>query len=456
MVHNNCILNLYNLEVQKTLRKFLPKSTFGRFLLILIVPVIFSQLTVGIIFSEKYTQTVLGIISRQMAGEATAVAKLLDTGCADSSIEELKNSMNLNIEVINDSKLRKRGISKNHKAYRILKRALLKKGVNDYYIDTHDTRMDVYIPSNNGNDVYKISFSRKNLYMKIIPIVLGWGFVSSVLLLTIAFIFLKNQIRPIKKLARATQNFGKGIDTNEYIPEGAKEIRMAGIAFCEMKQSVRDLMNTRMKVLAGISHDLRTPLTKMKLQLSLMPKTKEIWWLSHDVNMMIKITESFTIHMAEQNKEIFIHRNLYAFFNETVADHSSGNFNVKLVGDKRIEVSIKYTTLKRAFDNIISNAEKYAENLYINFSQNNENIEIRFEDDGVGIEEGMADALFSPFTKQNSARTHGKGDGVGLGLSIARDAIIAHGGKISASNSATYGGACFTVILPIRDFWKSK
>jgi two-component system osmolarity sensor histidine kinase EnvZ len=456
MIHSNCILNQCNLEVQKTLRKFLPKSTFGRFLLILIVPVIFSQLTVGIIFSEKYTQTVLGIISRQMAGEATAVAKLLDTGCANASIEELKNSMNLNIEIINDSKLQKKGISKNHKAYRILKRALLKKGIGDYYIDTHDTRMDIYIPSNNDNDVYKISFLRKNLYMRIIPIVLGWGFISSVLLLAIAFIFLKNQIRPIKKLAKATQDFGKGIDTNEYIPEGAKEIRMAGIAFCEMQQSVRDLMNTRMKTLAGISHDLRTPLTKMKLQLSLMPKTKETEWLLHDVNMMIKITESFTTHIAEQNKEIFIHRNLYTFLKEITTDYISQNFNIELSGDKLIEVSIKYITLRRAFDNIISNAGKYAGNLYINFSRNNENIEIKFEDDGVGIEEGVADALFSPFTKQNLARTHGKSDGVGLGLSIARDAIIAHGGKINACNSATHGGACFIVTLPIRDFWKPR
>ena len=135
--------------------------------------------------------------------------------------------MSLEVEILNDAKLEKQGIAKNHQAYRILKRAIQKKGYTNYYIDTKDNNMDVYIPSRNNSEVYKISFSRKTLYMKIIPIVLGGGIVASIIFLLISFIFLKNQIRPIRKLATAATDFGKGLDS-KYIPEGALEIRAAG------------------------------------------------------------------------------------------------------------------------------------------------------------------------------------------------------------------------------------
>ncbi len=308
------------------LKKILPKSLVSRFLLILITPVVLSQLIIGGIFLEKYTQTILGIISRQMAGEASAIMRLLDMNCETEYMIELAKNMNLNIEILNDSKLKKQGISKNHKAYRSLKNAIQKKGYENYYINTQDQRMDIYIPSDNSSNVYKISFLRKTLYMKIIPIVLGSGIASSFILLIIAFIFLKNQIRPIKRLAIEADAFGKGIDNDTYKPEGAKEIRTAGLAFCQMKKSVKDLTDTRMKILAGISHDLRTPLTKMKLQLSLMPKTKETDWLMNDVNMMIKMTESFTLHASEQNKELPVKKNIFSFMEEVVQDYVSDNF----------------------------------------------------------------------------------------------------------------------------------
>ncbi|MDR0942732.1 MAG: hypothetical protein LBM19_03965 [Holosporales bacterium] len=403
---------------------------------------------VSIIFTEKYTQVVLGIISRQMVGEAVAVKKLLDMNCNEKYLNELKKSMKLNIDIINNARLRKIGISKSHKTYRMLRNALIKRGYEEYYVNTYNDKMEIYIPSKNENDVYKISFSRKNLYMKIIWIVLGSGVASSILLLVISLIFLKNQIRPIKRLAKAATEFGKGIDVDKYVPEGAKEIRIAGAAFCEMKQNIKALINNRIKALAGISHDLKTPLTKMKLQLSMMPKTKEVEWLTNDVNSMISMTESFTLHAAEQSREVFSRINLSLFLSETARDYASDNFKIHLSGDKTIDASIKQTSFKRALGNIISNAKKYSNNLYVTFSKENNFVIINFEDDGPGIDEETAEDLFTPFVRRNQARTHGIDGGVGLGLSIARDAALSHGGKIAASNSQTYGGACFTVTLP--------
>ncbi|MDR1391445.1 MAG: HAMP domain-containing histidine kinase [Holosporales bacterium] len=433
-------------------KKLLPKGLFIRFALILITPLILSQFTIGIIFSEKYIQTTLGIISRQMVGEVITVARLLDKHCKKDYIEEIKHGMNLSIEVINNSKLKKKGVSKNHKTYTVLKKALKKRGYESFYICSRNGRMEVYIPSSDNVDIYKISFQKKILYMKIVPLVLGIGAISGIVLLLIAFIFLKNQIRSIKKLASEIGKFGRGIDNNEYKPEGSKEIKIAGLAFCEMKKKFRTLMDTKMESLAGISHDLRTPLTKMKLQLSMMQKTKETNWLMSDVNMMIKMTESFTLHAAEQNREMFTHRNLLSFLKEVLADYTSEKFHAKVDGDESIEVSIKYVSLKRALGNIILNAEKYASNLYINFHKHEKKIIIMFEDDGIGIDEKSSETLFMPFKKQNEARTHENiNEGVGLGLSIARNSIMEHGGKIFAKNSEIYGGANFIIEFPIQD-----
>ena len=436
--------------MQNLLKKLLPKSLLFRFILILITPVILSQAIIGIIFFEKYTQTILGIISTRMAGEAGAITRLLDMNCEKGYIDELTKSMNVEVEILNDAKLKKQGIAKNHQAYRSLKKAIQKKGYTNYYIDTENQNMDIYIPSQNNSEIYKISFLRKTLYIKIIAIVLGSGIISGIVFLFIAFVFLKNQIRPIRKLAEALTEFGRGLNS-DYKPEGALEIREAGMAFCQMKIRINELMNNRIKVLAGISHDLRTPLTKMKLQLSMMPKTKETEWLTSDVNMMIRMTESFTLHAFEQNKEIPIFKNIYSLITEIAKDYISDDFAIDISGNKSINTSVKYISLKRAFGNIISNAKKHANRLYINIMSNEEYITVTFEDNGCGIDANIANSLFQPFTTENEARTHSVDEGVGLGLSIARDVINAHGGSIEASNSITYFGACFIVKLPYNN-----
>lgn len=431
-------------------KKVLPKSISSRFFLILITPVVLSQLIFGVLFFGKYTASVIGTITGQIAGDVVSISKMLDLKIDKQIIDDIKKIMNLNVEVIENSKLEKFGIEKNNKIYRSLGRALNRKSFKNYYIKPFENKIHVYLNSSDKKDVYKISFLRKSIYTKIIPIVLGWGLASSIVLLIIAFIFLKNQIRPIKNLANAAEKFGHGVETNDFIPEGALEVRMAGMAFCEMKKNFRNLMNDRMKTLAGISHDLRTPLTKMKLQLSIMPRTKETEWLMQDVNMMIKITESFTLHASAQNKEIFAYRNLNSFLNDVSKDYFSDKFKIHIHGDNSIEILIKYISLKRAIGNIISNASKYASNLYINFEKNADYIAIYFEDDGKGIPEEYLDIIFSPFVSQNSARTQNNDVNVGLGLSIARDVITDHGGEISAGNSKKYGGACFTLTFPIN------
>ena len=432
------------------IKKILPKSISSRFFLILTIPVVLSQLIFGLIFFGKYTDKVITNMSDQIAGDIKIIVQLLDNN--QKEIAFLIDTLDMQISVKKDAKLKKIGIGKNTRIYKILRNSLKKRKLRKFYIIPENKNIIVFLESETTNYSYKLSFAKQKLYTRIIPIVLGWGVASSIVLLIIAFIFLKNQIRPIKRLARAAENFGKEIDSNltdnNFVPEGAREVRMAGMAFCEMKKNIRNLLNERLKTLAGISHDLKTPLTKMKLQLSLMPKTAEIDGLMQDVNMMIEITNSFTLHANEQLKESFSFRNLFSVLFEVSKDFRSKNFTINISGDKRIEISMKYVSLKRAFSNIVSNAKKHANCLYINFEKQSEYIKITFEDDGPGILPEILESVFSPFVSENIARTQGHSTSIGLGLSIARDAITDHNGKISAYESKQYGGAGFMILLP--------
>ena len=433
--------------MKNLLKQTMPKSLFPRFIMILIIPIILSQSIIGIIFFEKYTHTIFGIISTRMVGEASAITCLLDMKCDKEYVNELAKNMNIKVAILNDLKLKKQGISKNHRQYVAMKKAMQKKGYQNYYIDTDNQNMDIYLPSKNCEDVYKVSFLRKILYIKIIKIVLYSSVIASVVCLLVSFIFLKNQIRPIRKLSKAMIAFGNGIELN-YKPEGAQEIREAGTTFEKMKIKVNELVSKRVQILAGISHDLRTPLTKMKLQLSLMPKSKEIEWLMNDVNMMIHMTESFTKHAVDQNKEISVPKNMYSFIFDLSKDYIDEKFAIDIYGDKNIEAYVKFVSIRRALGNIISNAKKHSDHLYITISNVGEYVEIKFEDNGCGIDIKTSDKLFQPFYTNNNARTHCLDNGVGLGLSIAYDAINSQGGTIKATNSDTWAGACFVVTLP--------
>lgn len=436
------------------LKKILPKSISSRFFLILTVPIVLSQLIFGLIFFGKYTDKVITNMSDQIAGDIKVISMLLDDAKAAQDIESIVRNLDIEIELKENTKLKKIGIGKNARIYKILKNSLIKRNLKKFYIKPENKNITVILQSEQTKNSYKLLFNKQKLYTRIIPIVLGWGVASSIVLLIIAFIFLKNQIRPIKRLARAAERFGKEIDSNfqetNYVPEGAKEIRMAGIAFCEMKKNLRNLLNERLKTLAGISHDLKTPLTKMKLQLSLMPKTPEILGLMQDVNMMIEITNSFTLHANEQLKESISFRNLFSLLFEISKDFESPSFCVEIIGDKKIEIPMKYISLKRAFSNIVSNSKKYANKLFIEFKVENDFVKITFEDTGPGILPEILESIFSPFVSENFARTQGSSTSIGLGLSIARDAITDHGGEVSAYRSKKYGGAGFLISLPKR------
>ncbi len=416
-------------------------SISARFLLILITPTILSQFVFSYIFLGRYIESTTKCISNMVVGEIVALKNALDNN--EQNINKIAQSMNMDVVILKNTCVKNIKTKYNARVQKTLYRAFVKHNIFDVFIKPVRKMMCVYINAQN-NAVYKFTFCKKQIYGNITSVAIIWSAISTIILLFIAFIFLKNQIRPIKKLAIAIRDFGDGIDSNEYTPSGAKEILLAGNAFCEMKTNFRKLLTKRINTLAGISHDLKTPLTRMKLQLALMKKNKETDGLSNDVNAMIELTESFMEYSREQNFETFTCFNLYNFLQTAITGTS---FQICIDGDRSILVYAKKTMLLRACNNIISNAQKYATQMYISFYKEDNFIVICFEDNGPGIEKNIIADIFEPFVT-NDINTTNRTKSSGLGLSIVHDIITDHGGSITAENSKNYSGAKFTVKLP--------
>ena len=272
-----------------------------------------------------------------------------------------------------------------------------------------------------------------------------WITVPALIMVFISLIFLKNQTRPITNLARAAEKFGKGEEIEEFKPSGASEIRRAGYEFDKMRKRILRHLNQRSEMLSGISHDLRTPLTRMKLQLSFV-KDKEISSkLNEDISEMEKMLNEylqFTSSSQSEKNEIF---DLSKLLNETIERYENTYITRDLA--QNILINGRKNLLKRSFNNIIDNGLKYGKKINIQLNKNGKNIFILIEDNGPGIPKEEYDNVFKPFYKIDKSRAESKSS-VGLGLSIASDIIRSHGGNIKL-NRSSLGGLGVRIFLPV-------
>ena len=261
----------------------------------------------------------------------------------------------------------------------------------------------------------------------------------------ISLIFLKNQTRPITALAKVAERFGKGEDIEEFKPSGAAEIRQAGLEFDKMRKRINRHLNQRSEMLSGISHDLRTPLTRMKLQTAFI-KDKDIYEkLTEDINEMEKMLNEylqFTSLSYKEKDELF---NLSQLIDEIIEKYNNKNISKNL--SPRVYLNGRKNLIKRCINNLIDNSIKYANKVNIELSKKNTNLFIKIEDDGPGIPEKEYDNVFKPFYKVDKSRADSKSS-VGLGLSIASDIIRSHGGNIKLEKSSL-NGLSVKIFLPV-------
>ena len=431
------------------LKKILPKRLFYRALLIVAVPVLVLQLIITFVFFDSlWIKTNKGM-TRALINEISTFVKVYDN--EEIIKDELKNTfslfLDLNIELVNnqtfDYQYSERWFSP---IDRTLRRELKSNfNLGEFWFNTTNYKelIDIRIKYEDG--YFKFLVPKDRVSSSSARIFALWITVPAIIMVMISLIFLKNQTRPITNLARAAERFGKGEELEEFRPSGAMEIRQAGHEFEMMRKRILRHLNQRNEMLSGISHDLRTPLTRMKLQIAFIEDKDLANKLAEDINEMEKMLNEylqFTSSSYIEKNEMF---NLSELIDQVVNKYNNKNIENDLI--PRVYINGRKNLINRCLNNIIDNALKYGGKVKIKLSKKNTNLFITIDDDGPGIPNKEHENVFKPFYKIDKGRADSKSS-VGLGLSIASDIIRSHGGSITLDKSKM-NGLSVKIFLPV-------
>ena len=431
------------------LKKILPKRLFYRALLIVAVPVLVLQLIITFVFFDSlWIKTNKGM-TRALINEISTFVKVYDN--EELIKDELKNTfslfLDLNIELVNNQTF---DYQYNERWFSPIDRTLrreLKSNFNlgEFWFNTTNYKelIDIRIKYEDG--YFKFLVPKDRVSSSSARIFALWITVPAIIMVMISLIFLKNQTRPITNLARAAERFGKGEELEEFRPSGAMEIRQAGHEFEMMRKRILRHLNQRNEMLSGISHDLRTPLTRMKLQIAFIEDKDLANKLAEDINEMEKMLNEylqFTSSSYIEKNEMF---NLSELIDQVVNKYNNKNIENDLT--PRIYINGRKNLINRCLNNIIDNALKYGGKVKIKLHKKNTNLFITIDDDGPGIPNKEHENVFKPFYKIDKGRADSKSS-VGLGLSIASDIIRSHGGSITLDKSKM-NGLSVKIFLPV-------
>jgi two-component system osmolarity sensor histidine kinase EnvZ len=424
-----------------------PKSLFIRFILILFIPLLLIQVSLGYIFFERHTQTIVDTLSDAIAGDVEFVIQWHEKN--PQSFEQLsmlsRKNLSLNIEINHNQNLEKLGRRKRSFLYQHLGDALDKKISKPYFLTMNFEDITIFVQIEEQK-VLKITTLRKRLFSKTTPIVLIWTGVSALLLFGVAVLFIRSQIRPIKSLSTAADYLGKGDFSYPLKQEGALEIRRLTKTFDEMRQRISSSLQEKTDMLAGVSHDLKTLLTRFLLQVSLLKDEKAKLSLKNDIKKMDSILGHFLDYakstIPEQSKWIQINQ----LITDIIVDYPDTHIEMT-----SITALVKPITLERCLINIIDNAKQYAKNIWINVEKKDKYIVIIIDDDGPGIPDNELSNVLKPFYRLDEARNLDNG-GIGLGLSIVKAGVALHGGCLVLMKSPK-GGLRVSIKLLAEPFY---
>lgn len=437
--------------------KLFPKGLYARALLIIITPIVLLEGVVAYAFMESHWQSVTRRLSEATARDIAAVIDLYTNykGKDDyASLRKLsRDRLNLSFQILPKGELPP---AQPKPFFALLDRTLSKeirkriKGV-PFWIDTVGNSRHVEIKVQLENNILRFVATRSQTYASNSHIFLIWMVVTSVILLTVAILFLRNQIRPVLRLAEAADNFGKGRPMPDDLkPRGALEVRQAAVAFLEMRDRIVQHVDQRTAMLAGVSHDLRTILTRFKLELAMVEETPETLSMHQDVNEMQHMLEDYLAFAKGDGGEEARPTRLRNLLEQIVEEASAQGMPVTFKQSKRrreLIVPLKRNAFKRTITNLVSNANRFASEIVIRASKSKKMMIVIVEDNGPGIPEEERENVFRPFYRLDGSRNQDGGNS-GLGLAIARDIARSHGGDIELSQSAL-GGLQATVRLPL-------
>ena len=432
------------------LKKYLPKSLFGRALLIIMLPIAIMQIAVAYFFFNAHWNQVTANLSDSVAADISVAVQLYKQSPSVNRAERLDDMLRPKMELSvaleeGDTLPATTRDSFFSNLDKTLRRSLRSSLTDDFWFDTtrYPNHIDIRVAVDEG--VLRFIAARERVFAPTGFVFIFWLITATVLLSLVSILFIRNQAKPITALADAADAFGKGQDISTYKPSGASEVRLAGQSFLKMRGRIRRHIEQRTTMLAGVSHDLRTPLTRLKLHLAMQEKSDENEAARQDIKDMESMLDGYLDFARGLEGEGTERVQMNEFLSNVISKMPEPQ--ASLVAQENITADIRPQAFERAVMNLLSNAQKYAENCRVMLSQNENNVLISIEDDGPGIPEEKRSEAFKAFQRLDTARNQNV-EGVGLGLSIARDIAQIHGGALRLDDSEM-GGLKAVIRLPL-------
>ncbi|EJF86272.1 ATP-binding protein [Candidatus Bartonella washoeensis] len=435
------------------LTKKMPKRLYARSLIIIIAPMVLLQTVIGYVFMERHWQMVTERLSTAVVHDISAIIDIIETYPQQDNYEDIKRiaqqRMGLNISILPPAPLPPPGPKPFFAILDYFLSEEITRQINrPFWIDTVGDSDLVEIRIHLGRNILRVFALRSQAYASNTGIFLSWMVGTALVLLLIAIYFLRNQIKPIQQLAEAAESFGRGRPLPEgFQPQGADEVRRAGIAFLRMRERIERQIEQRTMMLSGVSHDLRTILTRFKLQLALANTDFDIAPLEQDVSDMQNMLEAYLAFARGEGSENIKTFDLNALMQKFSADAHLHKRQFSYIIEGPTEIQARPHAFTRLVSNLVSNAFCYANTVKLTAISQKESFIITIDDDGPGIDKNMRMEVFKPFFRLDKARNQ-DASGTGLGLSIAQDIARSHGGNIQLDDSPL-GGLRAIIDIPL-------
>lgn len=438
-----------------SIKRYLPRSLFARSLLILTVPIVLTLIISTYVFFDRHWERMVGRLAVAVAGEVAFLAEQVKENKNPKVMSRLQEDsmshLQLNLRYVEDGVIQPDPVDYRGRGD-IIKKALsreLKEKLQYPYriiVDVGEKWIQIHVQLEDG--LLIVTSPERRLFSSSGFVFLIWMIGVSSVLLIVAILFMRNQIRPIKRLSIAAERFGTGRDVAFFKLEGAKEVRQAAKAFLGMRERINKQIQQRTAMLAGVSHDLRTPLTRMKLQAEMMGDSEDVQALKSDIHDMERMMNAYLQFAKGEGNELSERVDILDMLNRLAATFSRDGMPVEVTSsEKTFDMFVRPVAFERCLSNIIANAQKYADAAWIGLIADDDHVTLIIEDNGPGIEEDFYEDVFKPFFREEKSR-NSKTGGVGLGLPIAQDIVLAHGGDISLHRSE-HGGLKVKIELPV-------
>jgi two-component system, OmpR family, osmolarity sensor histidine kinase EnvZ len=433
------------------LKRVIPRSLFGRSLLIIVTPLVVLQCVVAFVFFKVHVNKITERLAEGVTGELLAVIRLVEAAPDEDAVVRAlslgRTSLDIDARLVADGAMPEDLPWPATSVGRKLAAEIVERVKRPALVDDRRSREAIHILIPTDRGVLDMTVRNERMFSRTAYVTLLWMMGASFVLILVAVHFLRKQVRPIRLLAEAAESFGKGRTDVEMRPEGAREVKRAATAFLAMRERIQRQVSQRTQMLAGVSHDLRTPLTRIKLQLALLPGNPETEALKSDVRDMERMVEAYLAFARGEEGEAPEPTDLARVIEQACERARAGGSVIACRCEGDLNVEVRAGAIARSIANLVENAARYGQRVEVGARRWSHRIEITVDDDGPGIPAAEREAVFRAFHRLEDSRNPETG-GVGLGLTIARDAVRRHGGDVALAESPL-GGLRAQITLPV-------